>query len=341
MNYFNQYFNKEKIEEITYNDVVNFFNEEKTESDKIEFKSFVANEKEPIQRKEDAILKSICAFLNSEGGLLIWGAPVGKNVEGRKEKIFTGELALVEHQYEKDQFMAKIVNRINPTPFGTLFHKIENDGKFIYIFEIPKSEYAPHQFENRFFMRIDGQTNIAPYHYIEALFKRIKFPNLLSYLKIGDTKTVNGKIYLVFKTYFFNLSRFQNDYSLSFRIVSSGVFQDYLPLIPIENTKTKFGMNGHEKWRKDVVDIIHFGQPIFEPNCLIFDIAELQQNNWMVDIMILFGAKNSPMKLSSFKIRLQPNQDLEIIEAKENEFMFKEDAELSDLENIKKFIEAD
>ena len=69
MNYFNQYFNKEKIEDITYDDVVSFFKEEKTESDKIEFKSFFSNEKEHEADKENAILKSICAFLNSEGGL--------------------------------------------------------------------------------------------------------------------------------------------------------------------------------------------------------------------------------------------------------------------------------
>jgi hypothetical protein len=321
---------------------VKFFNEEKTESDKIEFKSFFSNDKESTTDKEKAILKSICAFLNSEGGLLIWGAPIGKKAEdGRKEKIFTGELSLVETLYEKDQFMAKIVNRLTPTPYGILFHRIENEGKFIYIFEIPKSEYSPHQFEDRFFMRIDGQTNKAPYHFIEALFKRIKFPNLLSFLKIFDTKTQEGKILLIFKTYFTNLSRFQNDYSLSFRIASNGIFQDYAPFIPSTNFKTSFQNNGHEKWRNDVVDIVHFGAPSSEVHCLIFDINELKKTNNIAHLIILYGAKNSPMKMSSYKILLKPNSPAEIIEKEENGFMFKEDSELSDLENIKKFIDVD
>ena len=340
MNYFNQYFNKEKIEDITYDDVVSFFKEEKTESDKIEFKSFFSNEKEHEADKENAILKSICAFLNSEGGLLIWGAPVGKKVEGRKEKIFTGELALVEKLYEKDQFMAKIVNRINPTPYGILFHKIENNGKYIYIFEIPKSEYSPHQFDDRFFMRIDGQTNKAPYHYIEALFKRIKFPNLMGYLKIVNTRTEGDKIYLTFKNYIFNLSRFQNDYSLSFRIVSkNGTFSDYNPFVGSMDVKTQFGFGGHEKRRKEIVEIIHFGQPIFETHVLVFNISDLRENNWVGDIIVFFGAKNSPMKMSSFKICIKRFEDAVIIEKQENEFMFKEDSELSDSENIKFFLE--
>ena len=43
--------------------------------------------------------------------------------------------------------------------------------------------------------------------------------------------------------------------------------------------------------------------------------------------------------MSSFKICIKRFEDAVIIEKQENEFMFKEDSELSDSENIKFFLE--
>ena len=37
-------------------------------------------------------------------------------------------------------------------------------------------------------MRLDGQTRNAPHHYIEALFKQIKFPNLKENLGVSAEK---------------------------------------------------------------------------------------------------------------------------------------------------------
>ena len=206
------YFKKENIEDITYDDVVNFFKEERQESDKIEYKSFVISEKNdvPIGKKIDGVIKSITGFLNSDGGLLIWGAPSGKKLPNKIEKIFIGELSLVNQLYEKDQLISKISDRITPLPRGILFHRIENNKKYIYLFEIPKSEYSPHQFDNRFYMRIDGQSKPAPYHYVEALFKQIKFPKLNVYLKLFDWKKVNDDFQLIVDIVIFNHSKLEN-----------------------------------------------------------------------------------------------------------------------------------
>lgn len=90
MIYTENYFDKKRIEDIAYDDLVSYFAIEREESDKIEYKSFVIDDGESLKQKEKGIIKSITGFLNSDGGLLIWGAPVGQKVEGKKEKVFTG-----------------------------------------------------------------------------------------------------------------------------------------------------------------------------------------------------------------------------------------------------------
>ena len=126
MNYIESYLNKSNIIDLQLGDIESYFQKEKEESDKIEFKSFV-DDMNRISEKESTIIKSICAFLNSEGGIIIWGAPIGRKVEGKKEKVFSGELSPVERLYEKDEFINKITNLITPQPTGVQFHRISCD----------------------------------------------------------------------------------------------------------------------------------------------------------------------------------------------------------------------
>lgn len=327
------YFGKEKIEEITYEDILKFFCEERQESDKIEFKSFVVSDKsdrkgDSLKDKENGIIKSISGFLNSEGGMLIWGSPAGEIVEGKKEKIFRGELSLVEHLYEKDQFISKLTDSITPTPRGILFHRIEHEGKYLYLFEAPKSEYSPHQFDNRFYMRIDGQTKPAPYHYIEALFKQIKFPNLNGYIKLYAWNLINTNQRSVYQLYFkvllFNHSKLQNDYNVSYRILFSvGEFQDSNKMSAPKGVS--FDLNGAEKRVDNIKDVIHYGEPVYQLECVLFDAHKLQQASGKIEIMLVFGAKKSPMKICNYKLQIteQPPTNLNdwFFEIKENEMM--------------------
>jgi hypothetical protein len=340
MSYSKNYFDKENITDITYQDVVNYFTIEREESDKIEYKSFVVNEKG--KEITNGVLKTICAFLNSEGGLLIWGAPIGQQVEGKKEKIFIGNLSPVEHLYEKDQFISKISDSISPTPKGILFHRIEKDKKFIYIFEVPKSEYSPHQFGDKFYMRIDGQTKTAPYHYIEALFKKISYPNLQGFLKLEGWHLDNSIYYLTVSPYIFNFSKLQNDYNLSFRLLSdSGIFADYFPT-GRQDPNVKFANNGHEKNRLNIKDVIYYGEPVHDRSTFKFEPKTLVANNWEVEVVLTFGAKYSPMKMCYYKLRLPTTsnpKDLQscIIEKKENQSM-RENSDKNDDELVEYLI---
>ncbi len=340
MIYTKNYFGKEKIEDITYEDVVNFFSEERQESDKIEFKSFVtsieSNRKgDSIKEKESGVIKSISGFLNSEGGLLIWGAPTGKNVAGKKEKVFIGELSLVEQLYEKDQLISKLTDSITPIPRGVLFHRIENEEKYIYLLETPKSEYSPHQYKDGFYMRIDGQTKPAPYHYIEALFKKIKYPNLNGYIKPRNWQLVNNQYIFDFSVIIFNHSKLQNDFNLLYRLIC-----DMGTFIGHESTFRDKGVsylsNGQIQKREHVKDVIHYGEPITMNERIKFNPSDLQLSRGQFEIILAFGAKYSPMKTCIYKF--QSNQDKPknlhswIIEKEENKLI--SDNNISDKEQV-------
>lgn len=116
MDIVNEIFGK-KIGNLQLSDITNHFLQNKEESEVIEYKSFhIHNNQNDYKHKEKVILKTICAFLNSSGGLLIWGAPVEE--KNGDEKVFSGELTPVDRIIIKDNFISKIVNAIVPTPTG-------------------------------------------------------------------------------------------------------------------------------------------------------------------------------------------------------------------------------
>lgn len=352
MTYIENYFGKKKIDEITYEDVVSFFSEDKEESDKIEFKSFVnkdvsSDKDEHLNQKIKGVIRSVSGFLNSEGGLLIWGAPKGEESKGKKEKVFNGELSMVEELFEKDQLISKLTDSITPSPKGILYHRIEHDGKYIYLLEVFKSNYSPHQFDNRFYMRIDGQTKPAPYHYIEALFKQIKFPNINGYIKLEDWSLDNtsqrSRYHLNFKVFIFNHSKLQNDYNVSYRIVCSvGKFQSWDGHYQDEGVS--YEMGGHEKRVVNFKDVIHYGEPIYHNECVVFDAQELSRVSGQVEIVLVFGAKKSPMKICTYKLQINQQAPADLndwfIEINENQMM-SEGIDVTEEDKLKGFLDRD
>ena len=102
------------IDDLSYKDIENYFNEEKSESDQVEYKSI--NEKADSQPSFQKLAETVCGFLNSNGGVLVWGAPRGIKKEKRNEKIFVGPLTPSFSLIEKDKFINKISNLITPIP---------------------------------------------------------------------------------------------------------------------------------------------------------------------------------------------------------------------------------
>ena len=301
MDYCTIHFGK-RISDLNFIDIENFFVESREESDQIEFKSF--NERDNLNQQLEPIIRTACAFLNSSGGIVIAGAPTGQEVEEKKEKVFLGSLSPTNHVLEKDRLISKISDSISPLPSELRVQILENESKYIFVLEVQSSEYAPHQFKDRYWMRIDGQTKPAPHHYIEALFKKVKYPNIEAFLKIIEIRDLHYFLQIDFEVYFFNWSPLINAEKLRYRMISvGGVFKSYQD----GSDQRKFGMNGHEMIDNNLRDVMYYGEPIRVKDSLIFDTEELNRKDKKTLLILMFGSKFSPMKGNEYHLDLSRN----------------------------------
>ena len=352
MDYSEKIFGK-TFDQLTRQDIVDFFSSPKEESDIIEYKSFFERGQNNYNHKEKAILKSICAFLNSNGGIIIWGAPVErKDSDGNKH--YEGELSPVDRLIKKDSFIAKIANKIIPVPDNINMTIIPcNEGKSVCVFEIQESEYKPHQFDDRYWMRLDGQTKTAPHHYVEALFRQIKYPNLGGYLKveriIKQIYKIPGQGFEVDKEYLwltisiaiFNFSKLQNEEKVSYRLISDpGRFEKYYT----PGHMNLYKMKGSELRMPKAKEILHYGEPIIDTYSILIKPDQLIKNHYKLDLYLFFGGRYSPQKRSTYSLDLRKiemdNYNKLFVQIIENKLASEEKEELgvSDQDSVKFFL---
>lgn len=303
-NFSKQLFAKD-IEELELEDIKRYFSSEKNESDKLEFKAF-HNSYGNFQKNLEGVIRGICAFLNSDGGILIWGAPLGQKKDNKT--IFFGNLSPVIEFIDKDTFISKISDSITPLPTSISLKIIELDKKYIYIFQIQKSKYSPHQYKNTYWARLDGQTKPAPHYLIEALFKKIQFPNIEGYLRFDKYRLITGNIsHLTVSVIIINFSEFQNESCISYQLVcEQATFKEWRNHIPMNHSY--YDLNGHLYASHNYNDILHFGAPEIIEHTLEFDIESLiYKNNGEMDFTLAFGGKSSPLKFSIYKLDLSGN----------------------------------
>lgn len=296
MDYSTTYFNKPLVS-ITYQDIVDFFVDAQEESTKIEFKAFSARFGN-FTENLNGVIRGICAFLNSEGGILIWGAPEGVQQQGQNNKIFQGALSPLTELKEKDWLINKISDSITPLPVGIDVAILQNGNDIVYVFEIQQSNYSPHQFKNTYWARLDGQTKPAPHYLIEALFKRIRYPNIEGFIKPDKIYHNGTKYFLDITIFIFNFTPLQNEEDISFRLMCpQGIFwrsQD-------PNFAHMYLYNGHQLIFKDFIDVLHFGAPNMHSETLAFNPNEiLTKFNNKVEFLLSFGGKYSPLKTSYY-----------------------------------------
>lgn len=165
---------------MTYEKIHTFFQHPQYENDRLEFKSFNQNKKLSNWYSDLAI--EICAFLNSDGGILIWGAPQeSKDQSGTRYS--NGNLTPIS-PLDPDDLLRRIVGKIRDVPQRIQIRRLNNsnDTGSIYVFQIHTSEHRPHQAEDKYYMRIGGEKRAAPHHYIEAMMKQIKYPRIAGQL---------------------------------------------------------------------------------------------------------------------------------------------------------------
>lgn len=172
MSFSKQIFQKE-IYDIEISDLQLFFSTPQEESSVLEFKSG--------EVEIDELYKEICAFLNTEGGILIVGAPQEKKikVDNKEKKVCVGELTVSKIK-EQDSLVRGIASNISPMPHNIKVKALEHLSGKVFILEIPQSFFPPHQAskEGKYYIRLERDSRAAPHGIVEALFYKRQKPNL-------------------------------------------------------------------------------------------------------------------------------------------------------------------
>ena len=305
INFGEKYFGKD-IDQLAYPDLESFFAEEREESNKLELKAFSSTYGN-INKNLEGVIRGICAFLNSDGGILVWGAPEGQKIEGRDEKVFMGDLSPLTERLGKDWLINKVSDSITPLPVNVRVGIVESEGKFVYVFEVQASQTKPHQYKNTYWVRLDGQTKPAPHYLIEALMKQIHYPNLEGYIKFDKIDHNGTNYFLDITIVIFNFSELQNDEDVSFRLMCpQGIFAGSMNST---NEGLVYAYEGHQLIHKDLIKTIHYGGPNKHHAKLIFNPVKLSgEMKNTVNLMLTFGGRKSPMKSSDYTLDMSKIQ---------------------------------
>jgi len=163
--------------DLTQQDIEDYFIQPREETSILEFKSGEA--------KVNGIFKEICAFLNTEGGLLIVGTPKEQKVGKTGKRICRGK-PVPSHFRSKQWLYSLLTANIVPVPDDIHIHEIPADGGKLYVIEVEQSHHPPHQFltDGRYYIRSEQEARPASHGIVEALFFKYRYPRLLAELQI-------------------------------------------------------------------------------------------------------------------------------------------------------------
>lgn len=182
-------------------------------------------------------------------------------------------------------------------------------------------------------MRMDGHTKPAPHHYIEALFKKLSFPNLEAYLKLDRyIHTDNDAARLYCTIIFRNQSPFQNDYNLQYRVFTSHGHIMPGAAIQVNLTQKELAEPGDYS-NPEVANTIYYGNWLHDSFNITLSRTTLHNNGYIIEIRLQFGAKHSPMKLCLYTIKIgeRENTNLQdnIVDMVENRFFNIHESEMT------------
>lgn len=290
------------IDQITEEDLVDYFSVERDESLTLEFKSYYAKEKLNL----DGVLRTVTAFLNSEGGLLIFGAPPEVAIREKYRVVKGNPTPIPTGVTTKDSLVRSISDNISYMPIG---YRIESvlmrEGDFVYLVEVQESENKPYQYDKRYFIRLDGQSRPAPHYLVEALFKQVKAPELKGFMRVTSYRfefsrsTQHGnKIHLQFDIGIYNETKSINDTGVYIQaIASAGRF--------IPNSQENYIFNGGLLFVKDASPVITYA---LATNCVIdYEIGsdeyiEFFRDGKVLEVSICFGSYKSITRRSDYYI---------------------------------------
>lgn len=170
-----------QLDALQFEDIEEYFKENQEENTLIEHKSGdVSLEK---------IYNETCAFLNTNGGIIIIGSPRETEFEGKK--LCHGKLTNSTFK-SKDWLVQKIASAIQPSPIGISIIERTKSNIKIFICEVKQSTNPPHQSsDGKYYIRLETEAKFAPHGIVQALFNRRKLPELEIKLKMAYNDTVN------------------------------------------------------------------------------------------------------------------------------------------------------
>lgn len=171
------------------------------ESSFIEFKSlkegsFNSNN---VGETKAVLAKEICAFLNTNDGIVAWGCSCENNIA----KIDNDTTENLEEFFD-----GILQNIVEPSPLGIDFKTIIDDNKTCLVIFVPQSDFAPHRVGSwdadegkksknkkigRYFQRIGTNSQVMPENIVRAMYlSRGRIPNVSIYttLKIVEKNKI-------------------------------------------------------------------------------------------------------------------------------------------------------
>ncbi len=181
--------------EVELNHIKEYFSTPQEESSVVEFKSG--------EVEINDVFKEITAFLNTEGGLLIIGAPretkktVGKN---NTIKVCEGNLTYSNFK-NKDWLYQKIASNIVPTPTNLKIEEYLTEEGNVFLIDIPQSLNPPHQCsaDGKYYLRLERDAKPAPHGIVQALFDKRRVPSLSAKIDIEEIGSHSDQIFLRIK----------------------------------------------------------------------------------------------------------------------------------------------
>lgn len=285
------------LDDLSLDILTNYFRDPRKESNIIEYKSF--NTRGDFEQKLKGLYKSIAAFLNSEGGLLVWGAPEGTALPGETEKSFTGPLTPINRVIEQDYLINKISDNITTLPNGIRTKIVRDNGNSVVVIEVDRSDTSPHQTENIYYFRLDGQTRKSPHSYIEAQFRQIKYPNLGGYIKFESIRLDGNNYLLAIKVFVINHTGLQNEENVTFRLTCDVCrFVNQYTLVE----KLRLELDDHQLVHYNFAEVLHYGASPFCDATIMINPHRLLDSENRMKLILMFGGKKSPLKQSTYTL---------------------------------------
>lgn len=143
------------ISGLQFEDIRNFFAGSPREGQHLEFKSG--------EVELSKLQKEICAFLNSEGGVLILGAPREGDPSANP---------VLSHHPDSTSLHQQILNGIVPVPAGIKVLQLPAEGGSVFLVEVPASDIRPHQLpgSGTYYIRQGAVSRPALHEEVERMF---------------------------------------------------------------------------------------------------------------------------------------------------------------------------